>query len=490
MSSVSPSPSSAHRELVVAYTRVSTAEQQTDGHSLETQRQFLEDFASGHGLKVVRWFEETHSAYRPGRPQFDAMLSFLTSRPDITKVLVYKLDRLWRNEADYGALSSMDNVRLLSATERIPDGATGRFMTTMLTGMARFSSDQTSERVIHAARQKVRQGGWPGPAPTGYVNDRDTKSIEQDPTMAHIVQAVFETYAREDVSLSQLVSRAKRLGLRTRAGGTMQKGALHKMLTNPFYCGTVTWDGLTYPGTHEPIISRVLFNRVQDRLQGKSSPLTKRKYAYRGLMHCAECGCKITASLIKGKYIYYHCTNGRGGCKKKSYSEDTIGALFGDVVSAIALSEEQTRFLLEQITGQGKRLRSERDKLKLSLERDRRSTELLRSNAYEDKLLGKISEERWLQLDAKWEEKLIAIDEQLRRVLAGDGPAVDEAEATFKLLQRARELYSQKSHEERVPLLKMLLSNSYLGDGKLDPVYEKPFDLVAEGLDRHLWLPG
>lgn len=69
-------------------------------------------------------------------------------------------------------------------------------------------------------------------------------------------------------------------------------------------------------------------------------------------------------------------------------------------------------------------------------------------------------------------------------------PPSDLPEATFKLLQRAPELYQRQSHEERVRLLKVLLSNSVLMGGKLEPIYKKPFDLVAEGGHSGNWLPG
>ncbi len=69
-------------------------------------------------------------------------------------------------------------------------------------------------------------------------------------------------------------------------------------------------------------------------------------------------------------------------------------------------------------------------------------------------------------------------------------PAVDEAREAFNLLQRAPDLYLRQSHEERARLLKTLLSNCILKGGSADPIYRKPFDLVAEGHVSGNWLPG
>ena len=184
---------------VVAYVRVSTEEQAAHGYSMETQRQMLADYADGHRLQIVRTIEESHSAYKPGRPEFKAMLAFLRKRKDVTGVLVYKLDRLSRNMSDYAVFEEMENVEIISVTEGLPEGSSGRFIATIHAAASRYYSDQLGERVRHANRTKAQNGGWPGPAPTGYINDRVAKVLEPDPGMAPVVKQVFETYLREDI---------------------------------------------------------------------------------------------------------------------------------------------------------------------------------------------------------------------------------------------------------------------------------------------------
>ena len=475
---------------VVAYVRVSTEEQAKHGYSIETQRHMLRDYADGHQLQIVREFEESHSAYRPGRPEFEQMLRFLRKRKDVTGVLVYKLDRLARNLSDYSTLEEMEGVSIISATEALPEGASGRFVASIHAATSRYYSDLLGERVRHAARTKVKKGGWPGPAPTGYLNDTEGKRLVPDTRMGPIVQLVFETYAREDIALSSLVEVARKLGLRTRKGGVLSKGPLHHLLTNPIYYGMIRWEGNLYPGGHEPLVSRALFDRVQERLRGKSSPLTRRSFPYRGLIHCGLCGCSITASLIKGKYRYYHCTRGRGPCRQRFVDEDELSRLFIPIVEGVHISESEARSLLDQIKEEGRR-RSREARVRIRLIKEELG-ELheIRDRGYEDKLKGKLSEERWLGMERRWSEREDQLENQIGSFQDAAGPAEDEAIATFKLLQRAPELYQRQSHPERVRLLKTLLSNSILEDGKLDPIYRKPFDLVAEGVSRSIWLLG
>ncbi len=478
------------KRRVVAYIRVSTEEQATHGYSIETQRQLLADYAAGHDLDVVRTFEESHSAHKPGRPEFSAMLKFLRKRKDVTGVLCYKLDRLSRNLQDYSVLEEMEGMSIISVTESLPEGASGRFVASIHAAVSRLYSDQLGERVRHAANTKVRRGGWPGPAPTGYVNDREAKVLLPDPEMAPIVRRVFEVYANEDISLSQLVGRAKSLGLRTRSGGVLSKGPLHKLLGNPIYCGLLRYEGKVYQGEHEPIVSKALYNRAQDKLRGRSHPLTKRRFPYRGLMTCGYCGCRITASLIKGKYVYYHCTHGKGKCGQSYLPQDSLGELFFPVVEAVRLSEEQVRALMAGIRREGGRRKRDAESRMRELRRQLTEVTQMRDKAYEDKLRGVISDERWSTLESNWSAKEDRLSAQMVDLELGTGPAEDEALATFELLERAPRLYRTQPHEERVRLLKALLSNSILMGKNLDPFYRKPFDLVAEGVSRSLWLPG
>jgi site-specific DNA recombinase len=477
-------------QKVVTYIRVSTEEQAKHGHSIETQRQLLDDYAKGHDLQIVRTFEETHSAHKPGRPEFAAMLTYIRKRKDIDAVLCYKLDRLARNLRDYSVLEEMEGMSIISVTEALPGGASGRFVATIHAAVSRLYSDQLGERVKHAAMTKVGNGGWPGQAPLGYLNNTDRKILILDPETAPVIKLIFETYARGNISLSLLVKKIKDLGLRTRSGSVLYKGPLHHILKNPMYCGMIRWEGNLYQGSHEPLVSKALFNAVQDRLRSKSSPQTKRSFAYRGLMTCGYCGCDITASLIKKKYTYYHCTRSKGHCPQKYVREERISELFIPIITNVSLDRNLIRQLRKGVADEGQRRKEEASALNRVLKQKQASLREIRDRGYEDKLTGNISEKRWLEMERRWSDQEEALLNQMLDLDVRNGPAQDEAEATFKLLNRASDLYQKQSHSDRGRLLKTLTSNSTLKDGYLVPVYRKPFDLVAEGLRSSIWLPG
>ena len=59
----------------------------------------------------------------------------------------------------------------------------------------------------------------------------------------------------------------------------------------------------------------------------------------------------------------------------------------------------------------------------------------------------------------------------------------------LELANNAYSLYLDAPPDEKVKLLKILLSNSYMKDGKLSYEYKKPFDILAKGLSCNKWLP-
>jgi site-specific DNA recombinase len=131
-----------------------------------------------------------------------------------------------------------------------------------------------------------------------------------------LVAKLFDWYARGDVSLQELTRKAFITGLmHPRSGRRMTKSEIHRILHNPIYAGEFVWNGRTYQGVHEPLISRRTFDEVQDVFKLANRPkYTKHRYAFAGVISCGRCGCAMTAELKKQRYLYYHCTGFRGRC--------------------------------------------------------------------------------------------------------------------------------------------------------------------------------
>lgn len=161
--------------------------------------------------------------------------------------------------------------------------------------------------------EKAEQGLWPSNAPLGYRNvtgPDGRKTIVLDESIAPIIRNLFKWYASGEIR--EATKRAWAVGLVFRKSrGRIPGSTVAKILHNWIYTGRFDWDGKTYQGRQEPIISADLWEQVQDILDGRIGRKTRarrRDFAFSGLIECEACGCSIVGEIKKERYIYYHWT--------------------------------------------------------------------------------------------------------------------------------------------------------------------------------------
>lgn len=216
----------------VIYARVSTAEQRDEGYSIDAQPKADQDYCSREGLTIARIFQEAESASRTGRTEFGRMLDLFRADPDLRTVVVHKLDRLTRNAEDLLALDML-GVRIMSVTEALPDSPSGILTRDILAALAKHYSMNLKHEVVKGQREKAMQGGWLTRAPVGYSNDKATRTLVVDPTMAPLVREAFTIYASGLVSLDDLAKRMYAKGLRLRRQRSVHRSVIHKMPEEP-----------------------------------------------------------------------------------------------------------------------------------------------------------------------------------------------------------------------------------------------------------------
>ena len=192
----------------------------------------------------------------------------------------------------------------------------GRFMLNIGFGQAKYVVDSLSQNVRRGLREKLRRGEFPGWAPVGYVNDHRSHSIIPHETKAPLVRRAFETYATGLYTAAELRRRITDWGLTSHSGKPIALSKVPVLLSNPFYIGLFRYKGEIHEGVHEAIVSKQVFDRVQEvmreRKRGKYRKEARRPF--RGLLTCAECGAAITSEKQKGHH-YYRCMQKEGwGC--------------------------------------------------------------------------------------------------------------------------------------------------------------------------------
>ncbi|TAK04050.1 hypothetical protein EPO34_02745 [Patescibacteria group bacterium] len=328
----------------VMYTRVSSEEQAKVGYSIPFQRARLEAHALDRGLEVVERFEDVHSAKQTGRPSFERLLRYVEAHPLVRTVLVHRVDRLIRNHYEYGLLVEQLGLRVLSVVEPAEDSAAGRLQHGVSVVMAKYHSDNLSQEVVKGLRAKFEAGGCVTKAPVGYKNVTRTRTekakVIVDGKTAPAVRQLFETYATGQHSLGSLAEEFSDLGLTTKDGHRFTDERVKRVLQHPFYAGLVRYRGDVHEGTHPPLVSRELFERVQSVIRGRSDvhgAKGSKFFLLRGLLWCGTCGTKLTAE-DHPKGSYYRCLPGPDG-RRGSCPYVRVRALDGQVVALLKLIE-------------------------------------------------------------------------------------------------------------------------------------------------------
>ena len=218
-------------------------------------------------------------------------------------------------------------------------------------GQAKYMVDSLSVNVKRGLREKLRRGEFPGWAPVGYLNDHRTHRIIPDETKAPLVRRVFETYATGHYTAAELRRAFTEWGLTGHSGKSIALSKVPVLLSNPFYIGLFRYKGEIHEGVHDPIVSKQVFDRVQEviRERKRGKYMKEAGRPFRGLLTCAECGAAITSEKQKGHH-YYRCTGKMGPCSQKRYlREELLAEQLRAAVSRIAISDEWHTAMHEQI---------------------------------------------------------------------------------------------------------------------------------------------
>jgi DNA invertase Pin-like site-specific DNA recombinase len=301
--------------LRYSYCRKSQEDDSRQVLSLPAQNQAVRDIWVRQNATCDEIFEEAKSAKVPGRKLLNKMLDSI-EECGAGEIACWKLDRLARNFIDGGRIIDMIQrgvIRAIHTYEKTYLPTDNVLMMAVEFGMANQFIRDLSTNTKRGLRAKIAAGQPPRAAVVGYKNNLSTHNWEIDPYYAPIVCQIFEWYDTGLYSELDIVEKLKEAGILTKKGKQFHKSTIGRMLRDPAYYGYFYANGELYRGTYEPIINKELWDRVQDRINGRVTYNHKKGklvFNYKGIMHCFECGCEVTAE-------YQHqciCTN----CKKKS----------------------------------------------------------------------------------------------------------------------------------------------------------------------------
>jgi len=343
------------------YARKSTESDERQALSIESQVKEMLQIAERESLDVIDIRRESKSAKdSDNRPVFREVLTDLR-QDKFNAVLTWAPDRLSRNAGDLGSLVDlMDAKKLLSIRtygQTFSNSPNEKFLLMILCSQAKLENDNRGINVKRGLRARCELGLWPTNAPTGYIKERRIDRKNEcliDPDRAPVIKQMFEKVAYEQWSGRKLYHWLRfELNFRTHAGKKhLSLGNIYKILDNTFYYGKFEYpkdSGQWYQGKHEPIITKELYDEVQQQLKGNELKTRRDKeFAFTKLMTCGLCGSGISADekykkLKNGSFnthIYYGCSKSRDkNCKCGYLNEvDLIKQLQG-LVNDIDLNQ-------------------------------------------------------------------------------------------------------------------------------------------------------
>lgn len=476
--------------------RVSTEEQKEAGNSLPAQVARLERYCQNKNFTIIKTCSFGESAYSDNRDEFDRILDFIIAQKEKLAICCDKVDRLTRNVFDK-RVSFLYEKALKDEVELhfVSDGqivnsrvsAVEKFQFNISLGLARYYSDAISDNIKRAIEGKLRKGEWPGRASYGYLNVTNAdgkKNIVVDEYASALVRKCFELYATSAYSMDLL-----RLKLKNEYGITWSKGFVDKVLKDHFYYGVMVWKEKMYPHRYTPIITKTLFDQVQNVKAGfnkKRYQYAGKPYIYRGLIRCAQCGLAITPEKHKG-HVYYHCTQYNGKHGAKWLREEEITNQLSNVFKRMQMPEDILNDIVDSINQLNQDQIEFHTKQHTKLTNQQKETGHMLDNLYLDKLKGRITESEYDKFYTSLYEQAKETKSQIERLGEAQNNYLITARYVLKLVNRAQELFEGSEVEEKRQLIKLVLQNLRLEDENLLWDAAKPFDLLINMGDSQRW---
>ena len=474
----------------IIYARKSTEEDDRQVLSIESQLAELREFAAKEKLEIVASFQEAKTAKEPGRTKFAQML-LLIEKGKANGIISWHPDRLARNSVDGGKIIHFVDRGLIKSLkfpyfwfEPTPQGL---FMLNIAFGQSKYFVDNLRENVKRGLRQKIRNGVWPGWAPVGYLNNPKTRMIDIDKDKTPRVKKLFELYSTGEHNLKSLANWCKENNLKGNLNKEISPSNIHRILQNIFYIGLMKYKKEIFEGIHEPIISKKLFDKVQQVLQERGRPqkVKKHYFAFLGFMKCASCGCSITAEKKIKKsgrqYIYYHCTKKKGPCQEKHFlRKEQLTEQIKDYLQKVSLSSQDTEKVLFELNKEEQQAKEQAKSTVQNLKEKLKTIETKLEKLLDLRLADELSTKEYSAKKQKFLTQKLELQERIRDFEQKGLSWLEPAQEFVLSLNQAEKLKNSENYQEMKTFLKNIGSNHILQNQKLNFVWKIPYNLVAE----------
>jgi len=433
--------------------------------------------------------EIKESAYKDTRNEFKNVVDKIKACQEKAIVVFDKIDRYTRD-------SSSEQVRILQNLYRtgkielhfpsdnlfIHQGSPATDLLRLGMGIvvAQYYSDAISDNVKRRFEQKLRDGEWIGKAPIGYkntINAQGNKWIDIDAYTAEIIRNTYKEYSTSNTSLRNLSKKwSNEYGIKA------SSSKIDQILKNPFYYGKMKIKDKLYPHKYDTIISRELFEQVKVVQEGykiKPHRWSGLPYAFRGLLTCAECGCRITFEKKKGKYVYGHCTQSKYKHNAKYVSEDLIASELAKLFESIQIPNYAYEEVSQALRKSHEDKKHMRDTALATLDSEIEKYQKRIEKIYEDYLDEKIPETLYQRKFEEYRNSQKSLQNKRQNIEQVEDEYYGTVDHLLSLSKNASRLFEKANNEQKRSIINLVLSNLQLDGSQLRWKYKKPFDTMA-----------
>ncbi len=347
------------------YLRLSK-EHPEDNNSIEAQREITTNYAIKNGYKIVKeYVDNGYSGILDSRPALDQMLIDIV-RGFINMVIVKDISRLTRNKNKTGWYTEIffpdNDIRFISVTEFIDSGERYEIDDTiMLRGIANQYYIADISKKIRANKRAMKETGKyvENCVPYGYKKAEDDKhKIMIDEKVADNIRTIYNMYIDSKTSTqiaeyfnSKKIESPSQYRKMKNWANKWSSEQINEILRNPFYIGNTVMNKyetnyltktcrknrnkdqwIIKGNTHEPIIDKEVFNKVQEiKANKRRKNNVKHQYLLRDLVYCGHCKrkyqYKVSMSHDKKRFLYessgFHCSVlYKKKCDNKTYIQE------------------------------------------------------------------------------------------------------------------------------------------------------------------------
>ena len=507
------------------YLRLSRDDElQGESGSIQTQRMILRDYAQTHGLCVVgEYVDDGWSGTNYDRPGFQRMIDDIEDGK-INCVVTKDLSRLGRNYILTGQYTEIyfpsKGVRYIAINDNVDTLNGESELAPFLNILNEMHARKTSKKVKAALHTRRMNGAHWGPhTPLGYRKDPDQKGhLLVDPETRWIVEKIFDLafhgmgvaritktliqeqvptpgwlhYSREGTYAQfyqdapeekryewNLPTVRKILKDENYIGNSINNRLSSKSFKSKKLSRNPASEWIRVEGTHEPIISRDVFDQVQGQIASRRREQKDgTTHIFAGLLKCADCGCSMRfGRQSKGQHAAYY------GCRKYYDTADrrcTIhfirySVLYAYVLDRLqfwsALAAQDEEKLLERLLQNGSQNRNaERKRQTAELrkaEKRKATVDSLFVKMYEDWSAGRITESNFNLLSERYQAEQMELDTKiasLKAAMENDKQSAEDAGKWVKLIQQYSEIT-----ELDAPLLNTLIEKIVIHEATKGP---------------------